>query len=149
MKRTFAKIFFMFFCGFAVLPLCAAERDYSDYFQIDLDMKLPTLAELQKKYVINQNYDRKYEFYWNIGNVFDNVFRATISTYGMNEKRLKNENEEALIEMLKGIPPEYYQYIGPYLHTVPNISEKVLNMPGIKETKNQFPKIIAPQLQDI
>ncbi|MBO5442167.1 MAG: hypothetical protein J6A33_00085 [Alphaproteobacteria bacterium] len=149
MKRTFAKIFFMFFCGFAALPLCAAERDYSDYFQIDLDMKLPTLAELQKKYVINQNYDRKYEFYWNIGNVFDNVFRATISTYGMNEKRLKNENEEALIEMLKGIPPEYYQYIGPYLHTVPNISEKVLNMPGIKETKNQFPTRIAPQLADI
>lgn len=113
-------------------------------------MPLPGRDELKKEYFDNRrNYDRKYEFYWNIGNVFDKVFRQTITSYGMSEKRLKNENEEELIQMLGLLPPEYYQYIGPYLHTVPNISEKVLNMPGIKETKNKFPTRIAPQLRDI
>ena len=47
------------------------------------------------------------------------------------------------------MPPQMYEYIGPYLHTVPGIPEKVLNMPGIKETKNKFPSRIAPQLADI
>jgi len=32
---------------------------------------------------------------------------------------------------------------------VPGIPEKILNMPGIKETKNKFPERIAPQLADI
>ena len=51
--------------------------------------------------------------------------------------------------LLENMHKEYYQYIGPYLHTVPTISEKVLNMPGIKETKNKFPTRIAPQVADI
>ena len=51
--------------------------------------------------------------------------------------------------MIQSLPKQYYPYIGPYLHTVPNMSPKILNLPGIKETKNQFPERIAPQLKDI
>ena len=54
-----------------------------------------------------------------------------------------------MLEQLKNTPKEYYPYIGPYLHTIPGISEKVLNLPGIKETKTGFRKRIAPQLADI
>ena len=54
-----------------------------------------------------------------------------------------------LMATIKALPPETYPYIGPYLHTVPNMPEKILNLPSIKETKNQFPQRIAPQLQDI
>lgn len=42
-----------------------------------------------------------------------------------------------------------YPYIGPMLFTIPNMSEKVLNLPGIRETKNKFPTRIALQLKGI
>ena len=103
-----------------------------------------------KKYVAdNRIVDRKYDYHWDIGNVFDNVFRLTIDYYGQTEKRIKNPHEDELAALLSVLPPEYYQYIGPYLHTVPNMPERILNMPGIKETKNQFPKRIARELEGI
>ena len=113
-------------------------------------MPLPKYEDLQQKYIIERRrYNRRYEYYWGIGNLFDNVFRATITDYGSSERRIRHEHEEDLLDMLSLIPKEYYQYIGPYLHTVPNMPEKVLNMPGIKETKNKFPTRIAPQLAGI
>jgi hypothetical protein len=42
-----------------------------------------------------------------------------------------------------------YPYIGPYLHSLPGIPEKILNMPGIKETKNTFPERVAKKMADI
>ena len=123
---------------------------YDKYFEVDINAELPTYDELQKYHFDNYAvYNRKYNWHWNIGNIFDAVFRLTISEYGGTERRVKSANEEALMTMLEIMPPEYYQYIGPYLHTVPTISEKVLNMPGIKETKNKFPTRIAPQVADI
>lgn len=141
----------MAFMGVAwATSVWAAPEDFAKFYEIDMDEKLPPYAELYQKYVIdNKIVDRKYDYHWDMGNVFDKVFRLTITSYGGTEKRLKNENEEALMQMLAVMPPETYQYIGPYLHTVPNISDKVLNMPGIKETKNQFPKRIAHQLEGI
>lgn len=131
-------------------PLWAAAKDFAKFYEIDMNEKLPPYEELKKKYIDdNKIVDRGYDFHWDTGDMFSEVFRLTIKAYGQTEKRLKNQNEEDLIRMLELMPPETYQYIGPYLHTVPNISDKVLNMPGIKETKNQFPKRIAPQLQDI
>lgn len=128
----------------------AAPQDFAKYFDIDLDAPLPSLEELNEKYVKpNVLYDKRYDYGWNIGNVFDDVFKLTISTYGMNEKRMPDANEEMLLNLLNSIPKFMYEYIGPYLHTVPGISEKILNMPGIKETKNKFPSRIAPQLADI
>lgn len=136
-------------CLWAVSAM-AAPQDYAEYFKVDLDQPLPKYEELQQKYLVdNRNYNRRYDYHWDIGNIFDQVFRQTIDEYGSREKRLKHMHEDDLLEMLSMLPTEYYQYIGPYLHTVPNMPEKVLNMPGIKETKNKFPTRIAPQLQGI
>ena len=127
-----------------------AALDKKPDFSVNMDEKLPPYEEMLKKFVKeNQIVDRKYDYHWDIGNIFDNVFRMTIDYYGQTEKRIKNVHEDDLIAMLSVIPPEYYQYIGPYLHTVPNMPEKILNMPGIKETKNQFPKRIAKELEGI
>lgn len=137
--------------AFMSFTAAALPREKADFeVDIDLNEKLPPYEELFKKYVSdNKIVDRKYDYHWDIGNIFDAVFRMTISSYGQTEKRIKNEHEEDLVAMLKAFPPEYYQYIGPYLHTVPNMPESVLNMPGIKETKNQFPKRIAKELEGI
>lgn len=55
--------------------------------------------------------------------------------------------EEDIYNALKRLPPIAYPYIGPYLHSVPYMSERILNMPGIKETKGKFPTRIAPQMR--
>lgn len=126
------------------------KEKYDEYFSLDLSEPLPSYEELQKNYM-NKNtiYDRKYKWHWNIGNIYDAVFRATINEYGSTEKRIKQKNEKMLLDALSLLPPEYYQYIGPYLHTVPGISDKILNLPGIKETKNKFPTRIAAHVEDI
>lgn len=120
-----------------------------DVFTVDLDRPLPSRKELLKKYGGQSVYDRRYDFYWDIGNKFDAVFAQTVKTYGATDKRLKKEGEDQLLSMIKTLPEEAYPYIGPYLHTVPNMSPKILNLPGIKETKNRFPERIAPQLAGI
>lgn len=149
MRKLICFCLILFISGtvFAEIP---NREKYDKYFEIDLNDKLPTYDELQKRFVEkNTVYDRRYKWHWDIGHVFDAVFRTTIGAYGATDRRVKAENEDALISALELLPPEYYQYIGPYLHTIPTISEKVLNMPGIKETKNKFPTRIAPQLADI
>ncbi|MBR1605042.1 MAG: hypothetical protein IJ660_02910 [Alphaproteobacteria bacterium] len=126
------------------------KEKYDKYFSLDLTAPLPSYEELQKNYTAkNTIYDRKYQWHWNIGNIFDTVFRATINQYGSTEKRIQQQNEKMLLDALSLLPPEYYQYIGPYLHTVPGISDKVLNLPGIKETKNKFPTRIAAHVENI
>ncbi len=139
-------IAFLFFISAAQ----AKPSDFSKYFEIDLTASLPMYDDLYQQYVVEDpTHDRKYQFNFSIGNTFDKIFAQTIKIHGTSEKRLKTENEDELIEMLNSVPKETWQYIGPYLHTVAGISEKVLNMPGIKETKNRFPTRIAPQLQHI
>lgn len=133
--------------AFAFIP---NKEKYDKYFEIDLNAKLPTYEELQQSYNEHHTaYDRKYKWHWDIGNLFDSVFRLTISEYGGTEKRVKAKHEDALLRSLELLPPEYYQYIGPYLHTVPGMSEKILNLPGIKETKNKFPTRVAHHLSDV
>lgn len=127
----------------------AAGRNDKSCLEVNLNRPLPSYDELAEKYAATPIYDRRYEFSWNIGKVFDKVFAQTIKTYGSGDKRLKKENEEALLELIQSAPPEIYPYIGPYLHTVPNMSPKILNMPGIKETKGRFPQRIAPQMAEI
>ena len=140
-------------CGGFLLAahnVCAGAADFAKYFKVDMDMPLPKYEELEQKYIVGRRrYNRRYDFHWDIGNLFDDLFRLTITDYGSTEKRIRNEHEQDLLDMLALMPKEYYQYIGPYLHTVPNMPEKVLNMPGIKETKNKFPTRIAPQLAGI
>lgn len=127
-----------------------APQDYAKYFKIDLDAPLPSFEELSQKYANpNDFYDRKYDYGWNISEIFDEIFRIRITANGKREKRIPFEQEELLLNMLNNVPKEIYPYIGPYMHTVPGIPEKILNLPGIKETKNKFPERIAPQLADI
>lgn len=146
--------FLFFICALLIAAAAQAgipnREKYDKYFAVDLNEELPDYEELQKRFVAKHSvYDRKYNWHWNIGNIFDAAFRMTINEYGGTDKRVKSENEEALLAILEILPPEYYQYIGPFLHTIPTMSEKILNMPGIKETKNKFPTRIAPQLADI
>ena len=143
-------------CLFAVLSVFSAAAteavspaDYADRFKVDMNERIPPIEELRKMFAPKPVYDRKFDYFWNIGTVFDKGFAKTIRQYGTRQTRLKWPGEDIMLEQLKNTPKEYYQYIGPYLHTIPGISEKILNYPGIKETKNQFPKRIAPQLADI
>ena len=125
--------------------------DYKDTFRINLEEdNLPSMSELEKHFdKESRYYDPKYHSVWELLGDFDADFYARATTYGINEKRLKWEEEDMILEYLSMIPKSMYPYIGPMLFEVPNMSEKVLNLPGIKETKNQFPKRIAPQLKDI
>ena len=123
--------------------------DYTALFAVDLAQPLPSLEELRQRYGQNTIYDRRYEFSWNIGQKFDEVFAQTILAYGGSDKRLKNTAEDELVAMIEALPPETYPYIGPYLHTIPDMSPKILNMAGIKETKNKFPERIAPEVKDV
>lgn len=124
-------------------------QDYAKYFKINLDEALPSYEELSKKYAVNDFYDYKYDYSWNIEKVFDPEFKKRISDNGTRQKRLVFPEEKVLQQMIESIPKEIYPYVGPYMHTVPGIPEKILNLPGIKETKNKFPERIAPQLKDI
>lgn len=128
----------------------ASPTDYKKYYEVDLDAPVPDLAalarELDEK---TDNYDPKYILSWDMGITFNPEISGIITAYGTTEKRIKKATDDTLYEQIASLPKEYYPYIGPNLHTLQGIPEKVLNMPGIKETKNQFPKIIAPQLQDI
>ena len=148
-RRIFITAVFCLVTIIAQAAIPNKER-YDKYFSLDLSSPLPSFEELQKNYLDkNTVYDRKYQWHWNIGNIFDTVFRTTINEYGSTEKRIKQKNEKMLLDALSLLPPEYYQYIGPYLHTVPGISDKILNLPGIKETKNKFPTRIAEHVEDI
>ncbi len=129
----------------------AAMADYRQEFEIDLEAdELPGLPELEEIFNReNRYYDKKYHTVWELTGDFDRDFYARAATYGINEKRLKWEEEDQVLEILQALPKEMYPYIGPMLFEIPNMSEKVLNMPGIKETKHQFPARIAEQLKDV
>lgn len=139
-------------CSLFYLKQAAAlvPQDFAKYYQVDLDSPLPTYDELAQKYANQKDfYDKKYDYGWNISEVFDEIFRIRITANGQREARIPFAVEEQLLQMLQNMPKEIYPYIGPYMHTIPGMPEKILNLPGIKETKNKFPERIAPQLADI
>lgn len=149
MKKT--KWFIGGVMGLWLQTAAAAMPDYTPAFRIDWDNdKLPSLAELQNYfYKVNTVYDTHYESVFDLTGKFDREFYQTISTYGMSERRLKPDNEETMLEMLKNLPRSQYEYIGPMLFRVPGMSEKVLNLDGIRETKNRFPSRVAEELKNI
>ena len=147
MKNLF-KICFVWFL--LVGQSFATDVDFSKYFEVDLDAELPDLEALRKEYDFQTAiYQPRYLLSYELGTGFDPVWFELINTYGTSERRLKSAGEDDLFDMIVSLPKEMYPYIGPFLHDSPNISEKILNLPGIKETKNKFPERIAPQLQDI
>ncbi|MBE6445141.1 MAG: hypothetical protein E7019_03675 [Alphaproteobacteria bacterium] len=140
---------------FSLAPLRQANAvsmaDYQKTFEIDLENdKLPSEEELLKIFMQeNRYYDRKYNSVWELLGDFDADFYAKATTYGINEKRLKWEEEEMMLDIINSLPKDMYPYIGPMLFKIPNMSEKILNLPGIKETKNKFPDRIADELKNI
>ena len=146
------KLFLTALLAYFVIPTFEANSKVSDYkrfFEVNLEQNYPPLKELEAKAQANSFYDKGYDYTWNIGKKFKTAFRKIITSYGMSEKRLKTYNEDVLLEAIQMLPPTVYPYIGPYIHTVPGISDKIKNYPGIKETKNQFPQQIAPELSHI
>ncbi|MBE6452849.1 MAG: hypothetical protein E7012_05115 [Alphaproteobacteria bacterium] len=129
----------------------AGISDYKDTFRINLEEDiLPSITDLEISLDKEHDYyEPKYHSIWELQSEYDADFYAKATTYGINEKRLKWDEEDMLLQYLQSIPESMYQYIGPQLFEVPNMSEKILNMPGIKETKNKFPTRIAHQLKDI
>ncbi len=125
--------------------------DYQKSFIIDLEQdNFPSFSELEKLFnEENKLYDPRYHSVWELLGEFDKDFYARIATYGINEKRLKWEEEEDILAIINSMPEDMYPYIGPMLFLIPNMSDKILNLPKIKETKNKFPERIAPQLKDV
>ncbi len=132
------------FLLFAANNSFARASDFEKYFNVDMQIPLPDLEMYYKKITdTSALYNKGYKSRWDIGNRFKREFSQTIKFYGMSEGRIKAEYEDELLELLRWLPKEYYPYIGPMLHEVPGMPEKILNMPGIKETKNKFPEKIA------
>lgn len=144
------KIFFFVCALFFSLNVCAKTSDFDKYFKVDMGMELPDLQEYIRKIMsINKLYDKKYRSRMDMGKKFNKEFSQTIKFYGLSEGRLKNSYEDDLLEVLSWMPKETYQYIGPMLHQVPGMSEKILNLPGIKETKDTFPENVAEKMKGI
>ena len=128
----------------------AGVADFADFFVIDLENDdLPSLTELEALTAEKDNYNKNYGSFYDLQGDFDRDFYVMTAEYGSREKRIKGESEDLYLEFLAMTPKKYYQYLGPMLFEVPNMSEKILNLPGIKETKNKFPTRIAPQLKDV
>ncbi len=134
----------------SISGVSAKVSDYDKYFRVDMKMEIPDINEyikkLDSKYTL---YDKGYDSRFKMGNSFKKEFSQTIRTYGMSEGRIKNSYEDDLMELLNWLPKESYQYVGPMLHQIPGMSEKILNMPGIKETKNKFPEDVAERMKGI
>ena len=53
----FGAVIFWSFDSFAVKP-----ADFAKYYEVDLDEKLPSLEELEEKYIVSESdYDRRYD----------------------------------------------------------------------------------------
>lgn len=140
------RIFFVLVCFiFSISSLKADELDFSRYFDVDMQIDLSDIKDYIPKLnnEINNVYNKGYISRFNMGKQFKKEFSQTIKKYGSSEGRIKSQYEDDLLELLRILPKEAYQYIGPVLHEVPGMSEKILNLPGIKETKNKFPEDIA------
>lgn len=142
-------------CLFAALSVFSAAAtaeavspaDYADRFKVDMNERIPPIEELRKMFAPKPVYDRKFDYFWNIGTVFDKGFAKTIRQYGTRQTRLKWPGEDIMLEQLKNTPKEYYQYIGPYLHTIPGISEKSFTIRALRKRKTSFRNALPRSLR--
>lgn len=63
-------------------------------------------------------------------------------------KRRQSKAEDDLYNLIVSAPKYIYQYFAPFLHTLPYMPARILNIPGIKELKGKFPTRIAPQMKE-
>lgn len=131
-------------------PAAAQLKDYMHIYDVDLQEDIPFLWRVHEDYKKDTAlYDRKYDYRWRIPTVFNSDFRQKIKTFGAVEKRFENPDEEEILRTLQRMPKAFYPYVGPMLHNMKGLSGKILDLPGIKETKNKFPDKIASRLQNI
>ena len=144
---------FLFLCLLYVMiptKVNAQLKEFEHIYDIDMDEDIPLIWRLQKEYnKENSLYDWRYEYTWRIPSGFNYDFKQKIKYFGSIEKRIQNADEESLLRDLQRMPKEFYPYVGPMLHTVKGLSGKILDMPGIKETKNRFPQKIASRFQKL
>lgn len=125
-------------------------KEFTHAYDVDLQENIPYLWRVHEDFKKDTSlYDRKYDFRWRIPTVFNSDFRQKIKTFGSVEKRFTNPDEEEIFRDLQRMPKAFYPYIGPMLHEMKGLSGKILELPGIKETKHKFPDKIASKLQDI
>ncbi len=132
------------------LPCYGQIKEFAHVFDVDPNEEVPLLWRLEKEFAkAVSEYDWRYDYSWNMPKEFDADFKQNIADFGATEMRLQNPDEERIYRALMRIPKEFYPYIGPELHTVRGLSGKILDLPGIKETKNKFPTRIASVFKDI
>ncbi len=144
-KRLILSLFFVLF----LFNFNDVSAKKVELFDVSLDQKYAPFEELKKKYLMVPIYENYYDFSWNIGTEFREDLKKRIAEHAATETRIVTKNDKYIEDLIDALPKYAYPYVGPYLHTVRGISDKVLNMPGIKETKNTFPTRIAPQLRDV
>lgn len=144
------KIIYILFLWLFAFNAQAQLKEYMHVYDIDLQESIPYVWRLEEEYKReNSLYDRKYDYGWRIPTVFNSDFRQKIKTFATVEKRFDSQDEEAILKEIRRMPKSFYPYIGPMLHNMRGLSGKVLDIPGIKETKNKFPDKIASHLQNI
>ena len=144
------KIFYFILALLICAPTYAQYKEYNHLYEYNLDEEIPPLYRLEREYKKSySNYRWNYDFRWNMSSFFNSEFKQNITLFGTSEKRLANADEDAILRQLKKIPKPFYQYIGPLIHTMRGLSGKVLDLPGIKETKHQFPTHIASRFKDV
>ena len=144
------KILCMLLVILYAFPVRAQLKEFMHTYDVDLQEELPYLWRVHEDFKKdNSHYDRKYDYKWRIPTVFNSDFRQKIKTFGSVEKRFTNPDEEEIFRDLQRMPKAFYPYIGPMLHEMKGLSGKILELPGIKETKHKFPDKIASKLQDI
>ncbi len=146
MKRFLLVLMFLF----SATSVRAQLKEYDHAYDIDLKEEIPLVWRLEKEYrKVNDDYDWKYDYNWRLPSAFNYKFKQNIKDFGSIEKRFESADEEDILNDLRHIPKAYYPYIGPMLHNIPGLSGKVLDLPGIKETKNKFPDKIASRFKDM
>lgn len=142
----FLLILLLFCCYSTSSYAVPSAEDYA----IELDEEIPDLADLADKFHYqNSDYRRNFSFRWDMPKTFDKEFKNIYKTLAEDERHLSSKTEDYIYMMLKKLPKEFYPYIGPYLHTLPQLTGRVLDMPGIKETKNKLPERIAEKFKNI
>lgn len=144
------KFLFLLFLWMSAFPAHAQLKGYIHIYDVDLQENIPYLWRVHEDFKKDTAlYDRKYDYKWRIPTVFNSDFRRKIKTFGSVEKRFNNPDEDAILRDLQRMPKAFYPYIGPMLHNMRGLSGKILDLPGIKETKNKFPDKIASRMQNI
>ncbi|MBQ7633056.1 MAG: hypothetical protein IJS88_02965 [Alphaproteobacteria bacterium] len=144
------KFFYLVLTLLISLPVQAQLNQYNKLHTVDLDEEIPPLQPLQREYdKATSRYRWNYDFRWNMPSLFNSEFKKQITDFGIIEKRIANADEEWLLRELKKLPKQMYQYIGPLLHTKRGLSGKILDLPGIKETKHKFPTQVASPFRNM